>query len=76
MVTEISLAFLCGLPGWKMAVIYLGAGLPITMVVGWAIGHLGTKNHIEDWVWASLAMSGLSRPYWARGRLSARRWPS
>jgi len=51
MVNEVALVLLFGLFGWKVAAIYLGTGLVIAMVAGWAIGRLKMEKHVEDWVY-------------------------
>jgi uncharacterized membrane protein YraQ (UPF0718 family) len=50
MVNEVALVLLLGLFGWKVAGLYLGTGLLIAMISGWAIGRLRMERHIEDWV--------------------------
>ncbi len=50
MVNEIALVLLFGLFGWKVAGIYLGMGLLIAMVAGWAIGRFRMEGHLEEWV--------------------------
>ena len=67
MVNEVALVLLFGLFGWKVAAIYLGTGLFIAMVAGWAIGRLKMENHVEDWVYktktgANATLSELNWP--------------
>ena len=50
MVNEIALILLYGLPGWKVAAIYLTTGLLIAIVSGWILGRLKLEHWIEDWV--------------------------
>jgi uncharacterized protein len=50
MVNEVALALLLGLFGCKIAGLYLGLGLAVAIVSGWAIGQLHTEAHLEDWV--------------------------
>ena len=50
MVNEVALALLLGLFGWKIAGLYLGLGLAVAIVSGWAIGRLHMEAHLEDWV--------------------------
>lgn len=50
MVNEIALVLLCGLFGWKVALIYLSTGFLIAIVAGWTIGRLHMESHLEDWV--------------------------
>ena len=49
MVNEIALVLLLGLFGWKVALLYLIAGLNIAMVSDWVIGKLRMERHIEGW---------------------------
>ncbi len=51
MVNEVALVLLFGLFGWKIAALYLGTGLAVAMVAGWAIGRLGMEKHVESWVY-------------------------
>ena len=53
MVNEIALVLLFGLFGWKVAAIYLGTGLIIALVAGWAIGLLRMERYVEEWVFAT-----------------------
>jgi uncharacterized membrane protein YraQ (UPF0718 family) len=53
MVNEVALVLLVGLFGWKIAAIYLGTGLAIAVVSGWAIGRLGMERYVEKWVYAN-----------------------
>ncbi|MBU1214825.1 MAG: permease [Gammaproteobacteria bacterium] len=50
MVNEVALALLFGLFGWKVALLYLGLGLMVAIVAGYAIGRLKLEHHLEDWV--------------------------
>jgi hypothetical protein len=50
MVNEVALALLFGLFGWKVAALYLGLGLAVAIVAGYAIGALKMEHHLEDWV--------------------------
>jgi len=51
MVNEVALVLLFGLFGWRVAAIYLGAGLAIAIAAGWTIGRLRLERHVEPWVW-------------------------
>ena len=53
MVNEVALVLLFGLFGWKVAALYLGTGLVIAMLAGWAIGRLGLERWVEPWVYAT-----------------------
>jgi uncharacterized membrane protein YraQ (UPF0718 family) len=50
MVNEIAVVLLYGLLGWKMAALYMGAGLTVAMLAGWVIGRLKLERYVEDWV--------------------------
>jgi uncharacterized membrane protein YraQ (UPF0718 family) len=50
MVNEVALALLFGLFGWRIALLYMGLGLAVAIVAGWAIGHLNMERYLEDWV--------------------------
>jgi len=51
MVNEVALALLFGMFGWRVAAIYLTAGLVIAIVAGWVIGRLRMERFVEDWVY-------------------------
>jgi uncharacterized membrane protein YraQ (UPF0718 family) len=51
MVNEVALALLFGLFGWKVAALYLGTGLVIAIVAGFAIGKLRLEGWVEAWVY-------------------------
>ena len=53
MVNEVALVLLFGLFGWRVAAIYLGAGLAIAMLSGWVLGRLHLERHVEAWVYAT-----------------------
>jgi len=46
MVNEIAIVLLYGLFGWRIAALYVGAGLLVAIIAGWVIGRL----HLERWV--------------------------
>ena len=50
MVNEVALVLLFGMFGWKVAALYLGMGLLVAIVAGYAIGELKMERHLEDWV--------------------------
>ena len=58
MVNEVALVLLFGMFGWKVAGLYLGTGLLIAIVAGWAIGRLHMERHVEEWVFETPAGSG------------------
>src|SRR5664280_376014 len=51
MVNEVALIMLWGLFGWKIALIYIAAGLTVAMVGGLVIGKLHMERYVEDYVW-------------------------
>ncbi len=51
MVNEVALILLWGLFGWRVAIIYLAAGLTIAIVAGWVIGKLKLERYVEPWVY-------------------------
>jgi uncharacterized membrane protein YraQ (UPF0718 family) len=59
MVNEVALVLLFGLFGWKVAGLYLGTGLLIAMISGWAIGRLRMEKHVEDWVFQTPTGNGV-----------------
>lgn len=50
MVNEIAIVLLYGLFGWKVASIYVAAGLTLAIVAGWIIGRLHLERHVEQFV--------------------------
>lgn len=50
MVNEIAVVLLYGLLGWKVAALYMGAGLAVAVAAGWTIGRLGLEGQMEEWV--------------------------
>jgi uncharacterized protein len=46
MVNEVAIVLLYGLFGWRIAALYVAAGLLVAIVAGWVIGRL----HLERWV--------------------------
>jgi uncharacterized membrane protein YraQ (UPF0718 family) len=57
MVNEVALVLLFGLFGWRIALVYLAAGMGIAIVSGWVLGRLRLERHLEPWV-AELAGTG------------------
>jgi uncharacterized membrane protein YraQ (UPF0718 family) len=51
MVNEVALVLLLGLFGWKVAGLYLGTGLAISILAGWVIGRLKLERWVEAWVY-------------------------
>jgi uncharacterized protein len=51
MVNEVALVLLWGLFGWKIAVIYMAAGLLVAIIAGLVIGKLKLENWVEEYVY-------------------------
>ena len=51
MVNEVALILLLGLFGWKIALLYLVAGLSVAIVGGIIIGKLGLEHLVEEYVY-------------------------
>ncbi|MBM3472202.1 MAG: permease [Armatimonadetes bacterium] len=51
MVNEVAVVLLCGLVGWRVAALYVAAGLSVAIVSGWTIGRLKLERHVEGWVY-------------------------
>jgi hypothetical protein len=51
MVNEVALVLLFGLFGWKVAGIYMAAGLAVAIAAGIVIGRLGLERWVEDYVY-------------------------
>jgi hypothetical protein len=51
MVNEVALVLLFALFGWRIAAIYAGTGLLISIVAGWTIGRLKLERYVEPWVY-------------------------
>jgi uncharacterized membrane protein YraQ (UPF0718 family) len=52
MVNEVAVVLLWGLFGWKIAVIYMSAGLSVAMAAGVVIGRLRLEKWVEEYVYA------------------------
>lgn len=50
MVNEIAIGMLLTLFGWKVTVVYIGAGLVIAIVAGLIIGRIGAERWVEPFV--------------------------
>lgn len=51
MVNEVAVVLLWGLFGWKIAVIYMSAGLSVAIVAGFLIGKLKLERWVEEYVY-------------------------
>lgn len=50
MVNEVAIVLLYGLFGWKIAALYVGAGLVVAVLAGWIIGRLRLEGWVEQFV--------------------------
>ena len=50
MVNEVAVVLLWGLFGWKIAVIYMSAGLLVAIIAGFVIGKLRLEKWVEEYV--------------------------
>jgi hypothetical protein len=51
MVNEVAIVLLFGLFGWKITAIYIGTGLTVALVGGYAIGKLKLEKWVEEYVY-------------------------
>jgi len=51
MVNEVAVVLLWGLFGWKIAVIYMSAGLSVAIIAGFVIGKLKLEKWVEEYVY-------------------------
>ena len=51
MINEVALVLLLGLFGWKIALLYIGTGLLVSIVAGIAIGKLRMERYVQDYVY-------------------------
>lgn len=51
MINEVAVVLLYGMFGWKVAAIYVGTGLVISIFAGWVIGLLKLEKWVEPWVY-------------------------
>jgi hypothetical protein len=66
LVNEVAVVLLFGLFGWKVALLYVSAGLAIAIGAGFVLGKLGLERWVEPFVYetsAGVALGGL-RPEW------------
>jgi len=66
MVNEVAVVLLWGTFGWRVALAYMGFGLVIAVVAGFAIGRLGLEKWVEPFVYQVKAVTAAegSRPTW------------
>src|SRR5690606_17161762 len=70
LVNEVAVGLLWGMFGWRVAAMYVGAGLTIAIAAGWALGRMRAERWVEPFV---LAPSLLAQPALGAPRLDARR---
>ncbi len=58
MVNEVAVVLLWGLFGWKIAVIYMSAGLTVAIVAGYIIGKLKLEKWVEEYVYTIQSLGG------------------
>lgn len=51
MINEVALVLLLGLFGWKIALLYIGTGLLVSIIAGIAIGKLRMERYVQDYVY-------------------------
>lgn len=51
MVNEVAVVLLWGLFGWKIAVVYMSAGLSVAIIAGYVIGKLNLEKWVEEYVY-------------------------
>jgi uncharacterized protein len=56
MVNEVAVVLLWGLFGWKIAVIYMSAGLSVAIFAGFLIGKLKLEKWVEEYVYKVQSM--------------------
>jgi hypothetical protein len=50
LVNEIAIGMLFSLFGWQITALYVGAGLTVAILAGWALGRLGVQRWVEPFV--------------------------
>ncbi len=50
LVNEIAVGLLASLFGWRIAALYIAAGLTVAIVAGWVLGRLGVQRWVEPFV--------------------------
>ncbi|MGE5509003.1 MAG: permease [Chitinophagales bacterium] len=65
MVNEVALVLLWGMFGWKVAVLYISAGVLVSIVAGIVIGRLHLEKWVEDYVWEiQVGSADVPNPSW------------
>jgi len=68
LVNEIALTMLFGLFGWRIALLYVAAGLTIAVVAGFILGRLGVERWVEPFVFESPVTAAVASGVWFTGR--------
>jgi uncharacterized membrane protein YraQ (UPF0718 family) len=68
LVNEVAVVLLFGLFGWKVALLYMVAGVIVATVAGFVLGRLGAERWVEPFVFEAMAGAGVEgvRPTWRR----------
>lgn len=73
MVNEVALIMLWGLFGWKVALLYIGAGVAVAILAGIIIGRLHLEKWVEDYVWEiQVGKADVPNPTWSERLVYAR----
>ena len=75
MVNEVAVVLLWGLFGWKIAAVYMGAGLLVAIIAGLIIGRLNLEKWVEEYVYKIRTGQGqeiFHQPF--RERLQYAKW--
>lgn len=73
MVNEVALVLLLGLFGWRIAAIYVVAGVSVAVVGGLLIGKLGMERYVEGYVYEiAIGEAETIAPTWPERLQSAR----
>ena len=70
MVNEVALILLWGLFGWKIALLYVGTGLVVSIVSGIVIGKLHMERFVQDYVYTMKVGAGADQVMTWKDRLS------
>lgn len=75
LVNEVAVVLLFGLFGWKIALLYLGTGLTIAVVVGYILGRLNLEGQIEPFVFdIKVGQADIAQMTWAHRHNEAKRY--
>ncbi|MGE5508316.1 MAG: permease [Chitinophagales bacterium] len=75
MVNEVALVLLWGMFGWKVALLYVSAGILVSIVAGIVIGRLHLEKWVEDYVWQiQVGSADVPNPSWQERLLYARNY--